>query len=145
MELIRFEALVESTPTTPGSAPVLNRAVEHAIKLALTISVAGNHKEITGHAMKWAVQLAWLSTCTMIEETGHRIADKQREADRNRIFGHVKRAGKEGITEGRIADRCASIERKRRDELLADLVLSGRIEMKLLATKGRPRKRYYPA
>jgi hypothetical protein len=146
-ELARFETLVEETDSTPKSAPILNRAVEHAIKLALTVSVAGNHADpvITGHAMKWAVQLAWLSTCTMIEETGDRISDNQREADRNRIFGYIKRAGKEGVTEGRIANKCGGIDRKRRDELLADLVLSDRVDVKSTLTKGRPRKRFYMA
>ncbi len=144
-ELARFEAVVEKTSSTPGSAPILNRAVEHAIKLALTASVAGNHEVIRGDAMKWAVQLSWLSTCTMIEETGDRIADNQREADRNRIFGHIKRAGKEGITAGRIADRCGSIDSKRRNELLSDMVLAERIVSMVTLTKGRPMARYYPA
>jgi hypothetical protein len=148
-ELARFEAFVEEKEitSTPGSAPILNRAVEHAIKLALTVSVATNHVDpvITGHAMKWAVKLAWLSTCTMIEETSDRISDNQREADKKRIFGHIKRAGKDGITEGKIADRCGGIDKRRRDELLADLVSAGRITEKLVLTKGRPRKRYFLA
>ncbi|MFC7700918.1 hypothetical protein ACFQX9_30080 [Bradyrhizobium sp. GCM10028915] len=144
-ELEGFQAVIEATRPTKGTAPILNRAAEHAIKLALTVSVAGRHEDITGPAMKWAVQLAWLSTCTMIEETADRISDNQREADRNRIFGHIKRAGSEGITTGRIADRCASIDRKRREELLSDMVLAGRIETKITATKGRPQARYYPA
>jgi hypothetical protein len=79
----------------------------------------------------------------MIEETGDRISDNQREADRNRIFGHIKRAGKDGITEGKIADRCGSIDRKRREDLLSDLILAGRIEVQETPTKGRPKKRYY--
>jgi hypothetical protein len=141
-ELARFESVVEETATTTGSAPILNRAVEHAIKLALTVSVAAGDTDITGRAMKWAVQLSWLSTCTMIEETGDRIADSQREADRNRIFGYIKRAGNEGVTEGRIANKCGGIDRKRREELLSDLVLAGRAEMKLTVSKGRPSKRY---
>jgi hypothetical protein len=146
-ELARFEAFVEEVASTPESAPILNRAVEHAIKLALTVSVATNHVDpvITGHAMRWAVKLAWLSTCTMIEETNDRISDNQREADMKRILGHIKKAGKDGITEGKIADRCASIDRKRRDELLADLLLAARITEKLVATQGRPRKRYFLA
>ena len=95
--------------------------------------------------MKWAVKLAWLSTCTMIEETGDRISDNQREADKKRIFGHIKRAGKDGITDGKIGDRCGSIDKRRRDELLYDLASAGRITEKLVTTKGRSRKRYFLA
>jgi hypothetical protein len=147
-ELTGFETFVEEKEiaSTPGSSPILNRAVEHAIKLALTISIASDLQQpiITGHAMKWAVQLAWLSTCTMIEETRDRISDNSREADRNRILGHIQKAGQDGITEGTIADRCAGIEKKRRTELFEDLVLAGRIEERSTPTAGRPRRRYYP-
>ena len=79
----------------------------------------------------------------MIEETTDRISDNQREADKKRIFGHIKRAGGNGVTEGTIADRCGSIDKRRRDELLADLVSAGRVTEKLVSTKGRPRKRYF--
>ncbi len=144
-ELARFETFIEEAVSPPESQPILNRAKEHAIKLALTVSVATDWQTpiITGDAMKWAVQLAWLSTCTMIEETCDRISDNQRESDLKRILGHIKRAGKDGITEGKIADRCGSIDRKRRDELLADLILSDRVEVRQNSTKGRTKKRFY--
>jgi hypothetical protein len=148
-ELTRFERFIEERErditSTSESAPILNRAVEHAIKLALTVSVATTCEQplITGHAMKWASELAWLSTCTMIEETRDRISDNSREADLKRILGHIKKAGQDGITEGTIADRCAGIERKRRSEIFEDLVLAGRIVERSTPTAGRPRKRYY--
>jgi hypothetical protein len=146
-ELEKFEAFIEEKETVcpTKSHPILYRAIEQAIRLALTVSVATNHAApvITGHAMKWAVKLAWLSTCTMIEETGDRIADNQLEADKNRIFGHIKRAGKKGITEGKIVDRCGSIDPKRRAGLLSDLVLASRIKEQLVSTDRRPRKRYF--
>jgi len=147
-ELARFEAFVEEKELAIGaeSAPILNRAVEHAIKLALTVSVGTNWETplITAHAMKWAAQLAWLSTCTMIEETCDRIADNSREADLKRILGHIKKAGQDGITEGTIADRCGGIDKKRRCELIDDLILAGRIVERVTPTGGRPKKRYYP-
>jgi hypothetical protein len=105
-ELARFEAFIEKRVAlaVSGSRPILNRAKEHAIKLALTVSVATDWEKpiITDDAMKWAVKLSWLSTCTMIEETRDRIADNRREADLKRILGHIKKAAKDGITEGTI-------------------------------------------
>jgi hypothetical protein len=146
-EQARFEAFVEEKEmiSAPGSAPILNRSVEHAIKLALTVSVATNWEDpvVSGQAMKWAVQLAWLSTCTMIEETCDRISDNAREADLKRILGHIKKAGQDGITEGTIVDRCASIDKKRRSEIFEDLILSGQIKEIATPTGGRPKKRYY--
>jgi hypothetical protein len=79
----------------------------------------------------------------MIEETCDRISDNLREADLKRIFGHIKKAGQDGITEGTIADRCGGIDKRRRTELLEDLVLAGRIEERSTPTGGRPKKRYY--
>jgi hypothetical protein len=146
-ELDRFESFIDEKETVCAAKvhPILYRSKEQAIRLALTTSVANNHVEpvITGDAMKWAVKLAWLSTCTMIEETGDRISDNQREADKNRIFGHIKKAGKAGMTDGKIGDRCGSIDKRRREELLYDLVNSDRIEERRTSTKGRPSKRYY--
>jgi hypothetical protein len=146
-ELERFEALVDEREAivAPQSLPILNRAVEHAIKLALTASVATEHRKpvISGDAMVWATKLAWHSTATMIEETRGRIADNQREADRNRIFEHISKAGKDGITEGKIGDRCASIERNRRADILKDLLDADRVERREIKTGARSRIRYY--
>jgi homoserine dehydrogenase len=55
----------------------------------------------------------------------------------------VKKAGKDGITESDITDRCRSIDRKRREEILADLVLAGRVELREIPTKSRPMRRYF--
>ena len=146
-ELERFEAFVDEREAVVAhqSLPILNRAVEHAIKLALTVSVAKDHRKpvISGDSMVWATKLAWLSTATMIEETGGRIADNQREADRNRILDHIKKAGKDGITEGKIGDRCASIERNRRADILKDLLDADRVERREIKTGARSRIRYY--
>jgi hypothetical protein len=149
-ELKRLKRFIEEQSETaePKSQPILNRAVEHAIKLALVVSVAANPKRpaITGPQMEWATKLAWHSTAAMVQETGNRIADSQREADLNRVYDAIKRAGKEGITDGRIGNNCRGIDRKRRAELLQDLVDAGRVVPRITTdTGGRPRSRYYVA
>jgi hypothetical protein len=149
-ELKRFKLFVEEQAEAADSKsqPILNRAVEHSIKLALIASVGTNphSPSITGTQMAWAVKLAWHSTAAMIEETGNRIADSQREADLNRIFDGIKRAGKDGITDGRIGNNCRGVDRKRRGELLADLIDAGRVVLRMtVETGGRPRSRYYLA
>ena len=60
-------------------------------------------------------------------------------------FDHIKRAGVNGITDGKIGDRCGSIDKKRREALLSDLVAADRVEVKSTITKGRPRRRYFTA
>ena len=146
-ELGSFQAIVaeKELAVSAEAAPILNRTVEHAIKLALTVSVGLDPATpiITGPAMTWGCQLAWLSTCTMIEETADRISDNSREADLKRILGLIKRARQDGISEGKLVDRSGSIDRNRRNELLADLMLAGHVEERVTPTKGRPRKRYH--
>ncbi|WFU23148.1 hypothetical protein QA649_34470 [Bradyrhizobium sp. CB1717] len=146
-ELQRFEAFVdEREGVVPHqSLPILNRAVEHAIKLALTVSVGANWTEpvIAGEAMVWATKLAWHSTSVMMEETRDKIADNQREADRNRILEHIKKAGPEGITEGKLADRCGGIERNRRTDILKDLLEAERIARRETKTGARSRIRLH--
>jgi hypothetical protein len=50
----------------------------------------------------------------------------------------LRRLGKKAI-----ADRCESIDRKRRDELLSDMMLSGLGELRDIPTKGRANKRFF--
>ena len=50
----------------------------------------------------------------------------------------LRRLGKKAI-----ADRCESIDRKRRDELLSDMMLSGLGELRDIPTKGRAKKRFF--
>jgi chromosome segregation and condensation protein ScpB len=80
----------------------------------------------------------------MIQEASEKISDNTREANKKRILEHIKKAGKEGITEGRIADRCGSIDKRQRSEIIEDLRLGCRIAAKTVApVTGRPRTRWY--
>jgi hypothetical protein len=129
----------------PRALPFLNRTAEHAIKLALLSAVANDVKNpiVSFEDMVWAADLAWHSTATMIEQARDRIADNAREADMNRILDHIKKAGDEGITPGTVADRCRSIEKRKREEIIQDLTLSGRVRQQITPTTGRPMNRLY--
>lgn len=142
-----FEDFIELTEANADSRilPFLHRACEHAKKLSVLLAVADNLEKpiVSGHHMGWAIELAWHSTVVMIDETRDRIADNPREADVNRILSHIKKADKKGITPGMVADRCRSIDKRRREEVIADLVLSGRITRRQTPTSGRPSDRLY--
>lgn len=142
-----LESELESIATTadPANQPVLYRIKEQAIKLALIVSVASNvdNPVITEAPMRWAIKLARHSASIMMEEAKDRISDSVREANVKKIFGYIKKSGSDGITTGKIADKCKGIEARQRSEIISDLVLAGRIEGKLIVPKtGRPSTRY---
>lgn len=127
-------------------APFLGRAMEHAAKLALTIAVGDNPHNPTIEAahMQWAIDLAWVSTCAMIQEAESKIADNDRQRIFNLIYDHVRKAGQEGIPEGRLRDRLAGTVRKSDwNEVTEELRFTGRVLLMDFKPKtGRPSKRY---
>ena len=134
-----------SLPQT--SKPIVNRAIEHAVKLALTVAVTTDPDQpcVTAKNMVWAQDLAWHATSSMIDEVKDRVADNQREAFKKTIMRHIRLAGAKGITEGRIADRSGGIDKRTRGEILDDLALSGQIERRVgLNLRGPNSVRLYP-
>lgn len=125
--------------------PFYHRTVEHAVKLALTVAVGVDtaNPEISRDVMSWACDLAWYSTQTLIAETHDRVTDNQREADYNRILRLIKESGSNGVTPGIIPDRTRSIDERRRNEILRDLQIGGRIALRQVLTKRGSRDRYF--
>lgn len=129
----------------PEALPFVNRTAEHAIKLALVVAVATNPSRpiITGANMAWAAGLAWVSTCELVREAMERVADSPREAAVKRILSQIRKAP-DGLTEGKIIDRNKGLSARERGDILADLRMSGRIELRSRGTRGRPIARFYP-
>jgi len=128
---------------SPADNSILNRAVEHAAKLALVVSVATNwvKPEVTERQMSWACQLSWLSCCAMMREAALNIADSQREKNVNAILKLLRTAGTKGLPMGQIGRRAPGIEKRQRGEILEDLAEGGAIvvmEQKPTEKGGRP-------
>ena len=126
----------------------LDRAAEHAWKLALTVAVGVNPEDpvIDLPIMKWGIDLAWLATCSMISEADARIADNERQRTFKRIVDIVKKAGQEGVTMSKIAKSLAgSVPLALRDEILKDAQQGGTVRLRKTAAGpagGRPSERY---
>ena len=128
-------------------APFLGRALEHAAKLALTVAVGdkpgGPVIELVH--MQWATNLAWVSTCAMIQEAESKIADNDRQRVYNLIHDLVRKAGPEGIQPSRLRDRLGGTVRKSEwNEVVEELRDTGRIQVREVKPSGggRPSKRY---
>lgn len=134
----------ESAMTEHEARPFIRRILETATKLALIVAVANNPKSplVTGDNMEWAAGLAWACTQTMIKEAGERMSDNMREANYKRIQNIIRKAGSEGVTPGRLADRLKGVDARQRDEILKDLTMAGKVIQEIGGTKGRPKNRY---
>ena len=127
------------------SKPFVRRIVENAIKLALIVAVGTDPEKpvITEAVFDWAAGVAWTCAAAMLAEVGERLADNQREANYKKISALIRKGGPEGITEGRLADRCKAIDGWQRDEIVKDLQKTGQVVMagNDNAKSGRPKRR----
>lgn len=124
--------------------PFIRRIVENAIKLALIVAVGTNPDQplITEAIFEWAACVAWTCAASMLAEVTDRLADNQREANYKRIAGLIRKAGKNGITEGRLFDRCKAIDGWQKKEILEELKTTGSVVMGDNDNKkGRPTRR----
>lgn len=129
----------EEDKVAPESRPFVRRILENAIKLALIVAVGTDPDEpvITEAGLEWAATLAWSCAATMLGQVSERLSDNQREANFKRIEGLVRKAGKAGITKGRVVDRLKSIDARQREEIIKDLKEAGKISEEERSTGGR--------
>jgi hypothetical protein len=76
-------------------------------------------------------------------EARDRIADGEREAAYNRILQLIRKAGRDGITQGLINDRCRNVDTRLKQQIVAELEECGRVLRVRQETgkKGRPMER----
>jgi hypothetical protein len=144
------ERIQQATLKADGKAhPILNRAREHALKLALTVAVGVNPTKplITGDVMKWAIDLAWYSTCTLAREIEFKVADNDRQRAFNHILEIVRKAGPGGISKGKIVHKLnGTLKKSEREELIEEAEMTGRIISRHhKPATGRPGYRYFAA
>ncbi|WP_142627893.1 bifunctional DNA primase/polymerase [Rhizobium sp. P007] len=113
----------------PEAQPFVRRIIENAIKLSIVVAVGRDPVApiITEEVFEWAVTVAWTCAAAMLAEVGDRLADNQREANYKKIQGLIRNAGKKGLTEGRMLDRCKAIEAWQREDIIKDLIAGGSV------------------
>lgn len=124
--------------------PFVRRIVENAIKLAMIRAVGIDPVDpvIDEPGFEWAAALAWTCAAAMLAEVSERLADNQREANYKKISALIRKGGKDGVTEGRLADRCKAIDGWQRKEIIEDLLKTGQVEFAANDNKtGRPARR----
>ena len=114
----------DSVADGSGMEAVYSRLAEHAQKIAL-ISHDYQKRHIDADVMRWA--LALVSACGdyMVESITSKISDNQHEADSKLVLDTIRHVGT--ITLSKLCRKLRKLDRKKRNDILSDLVDSGEI------------------
>lgn len=120
--------------------PLMGRAAEHATKLALLASMdlPASDMVIGVDAMRWATEVVWCVTVSVIRQAGDNLADTAHEREVVRVLSAIRKGGSEGVTIGSLAHSCRGIKSADRKAIVADLKESGQVTMEMVPTGGRP-------
>lgn len=104
----------------PVAKAFWNRAAEHAAKIALC-GHTGN--DIDPATFDWAVQLVNAQTQAMIDNIGQNLSENTYEADLKRVLAIIS----EPLTRSEITRKTQWLDRRRRNDILDNLIEAGRI------------------
>jgi hypothetical protein len=111
-----------------GYSSILNRAAEHAAKIALTVTGYELKNEIDLPTMQWAIRFVENAIGGLLEALNRNLAENIQEAQNKRILDLIRRIGGR-VTKSEITRRTKFIDRRARDSILNDLIESGDLEM----------------
>jgi hypothetical protein len=117
---------------------VLGRWAEHAFKLALLHAISRDpmHPAITAEGLRWAWALADHCTATLLGAAKQHVAETPHEADLKKLLDIIRRHG--GWMSGSdLHAKARAWERKKRDDLLAQLAEAGEIEVRADNSDGK--------
>lgn len=115
-----------------------NRAAEHAAKLAL---VAHTGADIDDATFDWAVSLAGAQTQAMIDNIEANLSENGYEADLKRVLKVIEHE----TPKSDITRKTQWLDRRRRQDILDNLVESGKVIVERRTTDGRTVSLYSPA
>jgi hypothetical protein len=120
-------------------SPIIARYHEHIRRVALIAAVAENPAQpvCTGAHIAWATALVRHCQQTLVAGTERYVADNDYEATRKRVLETLRRHG--GWMTGHIlAKRLGFVDRRRRGEIIGDLVEADLVEMVKEPGKTKP-------
>lgn len=123
---------------TPVEKAFWNRGAEHAAKLALVAHVGGNIDDVT---LDWAIALTNAQTQAIINNIGVNLAENGYEADLKRVLRLIT----PGTGKNEITRKTQWLDRRRRQDILDNLIESGMIKAERIEGDGRASTVYSPA
>ena len=124
---------------TPVEKAFWNRGAEHAAKLALVAHVGENIDDAT---LDWAITLTNAQTQAMINNIMSNLAENSYEADLKRVLRAIEPGG---MSKNEITRKTQWLDRRRRQDILDNLIESGMIHAERVEGEGRASTVYSPA
>jgi hypothetical protein len=113
-------------------SPFINRLAEHATKLAMILAVGEprvGHAVIDLRKWKWSRELARHCVGEMVANVSEHVSDNEREEVYKKVAAIIQKAGKKGVTAGRIINLLPPrYDGRLRESVIHDLVQGGRVE-----------------
>jgi len=118
---------------------IWNRAAEHAGKLSL-LCVDTDTFTINAHAMQWAIDLAIWNANNFISKIKHYISENTYEADLKKVMNIIRDEGRNGITRHSLTRKTQYLDRRKRSDIIANLIEGGQIMEDKMQNDGRGRE-----
>lgn len=113
------------------------RTAEHAGKLAL---LAFEGDAIAADVFDWAAQMALSRTEYLASAVLEHVADNYYEAELKRVLRLIREAGADGISQNVLTRKTQFLaNKKRRSDILQDLIDSGQVEGGIIETESKPK------
>jgi len=119
---------------------VASRMGEHTIKLALICAVGCEFARpvITVEHLEWARGVVEASSAALLSAVEGRIADNDKQAEYLRVRNIIREAGRDGVQRSVLFKRVNGfIDKRRLDEIVAQLVEAEEVQTAIVATRGR--------
>lgn len=143
---LRCDVLSNQLSEKEGSS-IWARTAEKALKFALVLATSehmpGDHFEIEGRHMDWAIGLTSFLTVQMMHTIETQIGKTPREKDAQQILEYIEKGRTEGCSLSQIARRFRSFDSRYRKELMDDLTESRDVYITKEVTTGRPKLTAY--
>ena len=123
-----------------GSSAIWGRACEKASKLALlyACSECPTSPEVTSSAVEWATALVEHQTHWMLHMASQHVAENDTEAAVKKVLRIIVASGTRGLTQRELTRKTQWLKRQQRQDIVADLVSGGLIELRERKTTTKP-------
>ncbi|CAK0755060.1 hypothetical protein CCP2SC5_2090001 [Azospirillaceae bacterium] len=124
------------TPFTP----ILARIAENAAKIALVRAVSHDPVApvIGADDAEWGISFVQWSANRMMAETERCVSDNHTERNHKKVLEIIRSVGSNGVTKSALILASRFLERRQREEILAELMEAGLVQLEKRSTATKP-------
>jgi hypothetical protein len=146
--ILDFTRYIDEIRIKSKSVELYGRTSETAVRLAMiyAISLDPINPILDDEAFDWGKEFALWCTNTIINQARNNVSDSLYDKTVKDILGHIKKAGRNGITKTTLSSKAAKYTRKERNDAIDDLIERMIIKDESvipITGKGAPQHTYY--